>query len=174
MFLFTALAPKIMRVCAALTYVMVSMRRGWQGWGRGCSESGGGEEERRVMSSCCCTAALLYTRSCTFTRWAHTQVHASVLRETLRGKREKMKCPLSSLQSGLALLCRMWRPIGRSLSPLSFSVNENRYFRGFFFRPRPLSCEPAEPPLLRLLIAAEFTNPCLRQSGRSLSGACFD
>lgn len=44
-----------MRLCAALTYVMVSVRRGGDG---GVKQEG---EKRRVMSSCCCTAALLYT-----------------------------------------------------------------------------------------------------------------
>lgn len=41
MFLFTALALRIMRVCAALTYVMVSMRRGGGGGGGGARKQEG-------------------------------------------------------------------------------------------------------------------------------------
>lgn len=40
-FLFTALAPRIMRVCAALTYVMVSARRGSGGGGGGAAKQEG-------------------------------------------------------------------------------------------------------------------------------------
>lgn len=43
-FLFTALAPRIMRVCAALTYVMVSARRGSGGGGGAAKQEG---EKRR-------------------------------------------------------------------------------------------------------------------------------
>lgn len=44
MVLFTALAQGIMRVCAALTYVMVSMRRGGGGGGGAVKQEG---EKRR-------------------------------------------------------------------------------------------------------------------------------
>lgn len=76
-------------MCAALTYVMVSVRRGGDG---GVKQEG---EKGRVMSSCCCTAALLYTLfepscACTGASVQHS-VHPSASMQTRATEGEEKK-----------------------------------------------------------------------------------
>lgn len=52
-------AWRIMRLVAALTYVMASKQRAEIGGGGGVKKEEGGS--RRMMSSCCCTAAFIDT-----------------------------------------------------------------------------------------------------------------